>query len=94
MSTVAASPSPAQDTGLGSPRTRPSRTASGVRCGVNQHYGSWAEYGAAYFIGRCMGLDEDTPSQAFAEAVETLRELLNNPESPWVKLPWHTGAPA
>ena len=41
-----------------------------------------------------MGLDEDTPSQAFAEAVETQREQLNNPESPWVKLPWHTGAPA
>lgn len=52
------------------------------------NYRSWADFSAAYILGRCLHFDEEEFGDWYEEMVAAHRLLMSDPGSPWRNLPW------
>ncbi|MBO8192245.1 DUF1266 domain-containing protein [Streptomyces oryzae] len=59
-----------------------------VSAGVRSTYRSWAEFSAAYVMGRCLHFDEERFGEWYTEVLEAHRALLRAPASPWNTVPF------
>lgn len=51
-------------------------------------YHSWRDFAAGFVLGRCLHFDEERFGDWYAEMVTAHRVLSNDPESPWLTVPW------
>ncbi|UNZ16575.1 DUF1266 domain-containing protein [Streptomyces sp. 891-h] len=59
-----------------------------VSAGVRSNYRSWAEFSAAYVMGRCLHFDEERFGEWYTEVLEAHHALLRAPASPWNTVPF------
>ncbi|MFI7241879.1 DUF1266 domain-containing protein [Streptomyces qinglanensis] len=59
-----------------------------VSTGVRSTYRSWAEFSAAYVMGRCLHFDEERFGTWYTDVLEAHRALLRAPRSPWRTVPF------
>ncbi|MBO8188695.1 DUF1266 domain-containing protein [Streptomyces sp. DW4-2] len=59
-----------------------------VSAGVRSSYRSWAEFSAAYVMGRCLHFDEERFGEWYTEVLEAHHALLRAPGSPWNTVPF------
>lgn len=61
-----------------------------IRAGrlVHANYRSWADFSAAYALGRCLHFDEEEFGTWYEEVLEAHRVLTTDPASPWLTIPW------
>lgn len=59
-----------------------------VSAGVRSTYRSWAEFSAAYVMGRCLHFDEERFGEWYTEVLEAHRVLLRAPAGPWRTVPF------
>ncbi|MEV6864479.1 DUF1266 domain-containing protein [Streptosporangium subroseum] len=57
--------------------------------GVQNAYGSWAEFSAGYVLGRCLHFDEETFGEWYTTVLDTHRALMSDQESPWTAIALH-----
>ncbi|MFG2114563.1 DUF1266 domain-containing protein [Streptomyces sp. NPDC048718] len=55
---------------------------------VHSTYTSWADFSAAYALGRCLHFDEGEFGKWYDSILATHRLLTTDPTSPWLNLPW------
>ncbi|URN16734.1 DUF1266 domain-containing protein [Streptomyces sudanensis] len=65
--------------------------AAVVRAGrlVHTNYRSWADFSAAYILGRCLHFDEEEFGEWYETALTGHRVLMSDPASPWLTIPWN-----
>ncbi|GLW09643.1 hypothetical protein Misp01_47720 [Microtetraspora sp. NBRC 13810] len=51
-------------------------------------YRSWAEFSAAYVLGRCLHFDEEEFGDWYGEMLAAHRILMTDPDSPWLNIPF------
>lgn len=51
-------------------------------------YSSWADSSAGYILGRSLWFDQESFGDYYTQAVAAHHMLMNNPQSPWVNLPF------
>lgn len=54
------------------------------------YFSSWQEFGASLLLGRAIWGGVENPNVDFDYRIKTVEMLLNDPESPWVKVGWWT----
>ncbi|MGK4905109.1 DUF1266 domain-containing protein [Streptomyces albus] len=59
-----------------------------VSAGVRNAYSSWAEFSAAYVLGRCLHFDEERFGDWYTSVREAHHALLRAPGSPWRTVPF------
>ncbi|MGP3973695.1 DUF1266 domain-containing protein [Streptomyces sp. 8N114] len=59
-----------------------------VSAGVRSTYRSWAEFSAAYVMGRCLHFDEERFGEWYTEVLVAHRALLRAPAGPWNTVPF------
>ncbi len=52
------------------------------------NYRSWAEFSAAYILGRCLHFDEEEFGAWYADMLNAHRLLTTDPGSPWLNIPF------
>ncbi|GAA4912426.1 DUF1266 domain-containing protein [Streptomyces coeruleoprunus] len=61
-----------------------------IRAGqlVRTNYRSWADFSAAYVLGRCLHFDEEEFGKWYEDVLAVHRVLMTDPASPWLTIPW------
>ena len=61
-----------------------------IRAGrlVQVNYRSWADFSAAYALGRCLRFDQEEFGDWYEKSLRTHRALMTDPASPWLTIPW------
>ncbi|WP_329812123.1 DUF1266 domain-containing protein, partial [Streptomyces sp. GSL17-113] len=59
-----------------------------VSAGVRNAYSSWAQFSAAYVLGRCLHFDEERFGDWYTSVREAHHALLRAPGSPWRTVPF------
>lgn len=55
---------------------------------VRANYRSWADFSAAYALGRCLHFDEEEFGTWYEKSLRTHHVLMSAPASPWLTIPW------
>lgn len=65
--------------------------AAVIRAGrlVHTNYRSWADFSAAYILGRCLHFDEEEFGEWYETALTGHHVLMSDPASPWLTIPWN-----